>query len=123
MATLHEVHAAVGTEVTVEAQQTAAGWSYARLRYAPAGMKKGEHTVTLTFTPGGAGPSKFDVVVGRKTHLASGELVTSADGSEAWTLTQPAWAHRAPVVASETQSRSSTQTTTSQNVTPGAETH
>ncbi len=108
LATLHETHPAIGTIVSIDARHTPTGWALERLRYAPAGMSKGDHGMTLSFKAGNAGASSFDVVAGRKTRLASGEVSMSADGGESWTLTQPAWARRAPVVASETQSRGQT---------------
>ena len=108
LATLHETHPLLGTSVMIEARQTPTGWVFERLVYAPAGARsiKDGHMLTLTFAPSDAGVSKFEIVAGKKTHLASGDLVMSADGGESWTLTQPAWAHRPPVVASETQARS-----------------
>jgi hypothetical protein len=123
LAILHEIHPAIGTSVSIEARQTPAGWTLEKLRYSPVESKKGEHSITLNFSPGTlAGASKFDVVAGRKTHLASGDLTVTADGGESWTLTQPAWAHRDPVIASETQTRAAvTAQTTSQTTVP--ETH
>jgi hypothetical protein len=105
VATLHDLHPAIGTSVAIEARQTPTGWTLQRLVYAPAGMTKGDHKITLNFAAGDGGASKFDVVAGKKTHLAGGELTTTKDGGESWTLTQPAWAKRAPVVASVTQTR------------------
>ena len=116
LAILHETHPAVGTSVTVEARLTPNGWVLEKLHYAPVGNSKGEHALTLSFTPGDAGASKFEVFAGKKTHLASGELVVKAEGAESWSVTQPAWAHRAPVVASASQTRGQVATqTASQN--------
>jgi hypothetical protein len=106
LVTLHVTHPILGTSVTVEARQTPAGWVLEQLRYAPMGKAK-DHVITLTFSPETAGPSKFDVIAGKKTHLTSGELTTTAAGGESWTLTQPPFTHLPPVVASATQTRAS----------------
>ncbi len=101
--TLHEEHPATGITVGVQARQTPAGWMLQQLVYGPAGAAKGGHALTLDFALGERGALKFAVIAGRKTHLAGGELLLGADGAESWTLTQPAWARRAPVVATATQ--------------------
>ncbi len=90
------------------------------MRYALAGMGKGDHALTLSFTAGQAGSSKFEVIAGKKAHLASGTFAMAANGGESWTLTQPAWARRAPVLASATQTRgaAATQQSKSQVVAP-----
>jgi hypothetical protein len=117
---MHETHPAIGTSVTVEARQTPTGWALERLVYAPVGSAKG-HTITFNFTPGEAGASKFEVVAGKKKHLASGDVTMTAEGGEFWVLTQPVWAHRDPVVASATQTRGAAATqTASQAPTPDA---
>jgi hypothetical protein len=108
VATLHEMHPAIGTIVSIDARETPTGWALERLRYAPADSLKGDHGITFSFKPGDARALKFDVVAGRKTHLASGEVIMSTEGGESWTLTQPVWARRAPVVASKTESRGQT---------------
>ncbi len=120
LATLHEIHPAIGTSVTVEARQTPSGWALEQLVYAPVGSAKG-HTISFNFTPGEAGASKFELVAGKKKHLASGDVTMTADGGESWVLTQPAWAHREPVVASVTQTRgAAAMQTVSQGAAPGA---
>jgi len=125
VAILHEIHPAIGTSVTVQARQTPTGWVLERLVYGPSATKAGksEHTLTLNFTAGDAGALKFDVVAGRKKNIASGDVTMTAEGGESWTLTQPAWAHREPVIASESQSRGqAAPQSASQGATPVATT-
>ncbi len=82
-----------GTDTVIEAQQTAAGWAVSRVRLGPANAKP-EHTLSLTFTPplAAGSESKFDVVAGKKTKIASGSVQTSTDAgatTETWSMSAP----------------------------------
>ncbi len=83
---------AAGTAMTLDAQQTPAGWAISRVRLGPTGAKI-DHTLSLTFLPALApgAESRFDIVAGKKTKLASGSVQTGA-GTEKWTMTAPDWA-------------------------------
>ena len=68
--------------------------------------EKADHTLSLVFTPPLAGgtDSKFDLIAGRKTKLASGSVQCAAgeDGktTDTWTMTSPDWAKGKTAVAS-----------------------
>ncbi len=106
VATLHGTDAALGVSIALEARQTPAGWSLERVRYTP-DRAQGDHSVACTFSPalGDAGTSRFELTAGRKTHLGSGSVATSAGGKEAWTLAKPNLTPKAPVEATTTQAR------------------
>ncbi len=91
---LDEAH---GTTMTVEAQQAVSGWTMNRVRFGPVNAKP-EHTVSIVFAPALAAgsTSRFDIVAGKKSKLASGTVDTSAgEGgalTEKWAMTAPDWA-------------------------------
>ena len=86
-----------GTEMTVDAKPTGAGWSVSHVRCGPPNAKP-EHTLSLAFTPALApgATSRFDVVAGKKSKVAAGSVETDAgEGgttTEKWSLTSPDWA-------------------------------
>ncbi len=77
--------------MTLDAQGGAGGWTVNRVRFGPAGAKA-DHTLSLAFTPAMApgSDSRFELVAGRKTKLASGSVHTAVgeDGrtTETWTM-------------------------------------
>ena len=99
-ATVRETSARGGFEITLDERQTPDGWTLERARYVPSGVS-GDHSVTLTIAPGA--PSKFDLVAGKKTRLASGTVMTTnSAGSlkQSWSFKDPASASKQPVEAS-----------------------
>ena len=84
------------TEMTVAAQAGSAGWTIGKIDLGPSATK-GDHMVHITFTPSlaPAAESHFDIVFGKKTKVASGNVKSSVDGAKQmleWTLTSPDWA-------------------------------
>ncbi len=77
--------------MTLDAQEIAGGWAVSRVRFGPAGAKA-DHTLSLTFTPAMApgSDSRFDLIAGRKTKLASGSVQTATGQdsrlTETWTM-------------------------------------
>jgi hypothetical protein len=94
-ATIRFANEAYNTTMTVEAQETAAGWAISRIRLGPAGAKL-DQTLSLAFSPA-LGPgvdSKFDIFAGKKSKLASGSVQTGASDAgttEKWTMSAPDW--------------------------------
>ncbi|MGA7352058.1 MAG: hypothetical protein WBX06_12925 [Acidobacteriaceae bacterium] len=76
----------------VSASYTVAAGAVTRVTFAPNGVK-GNHTLTLEFTPALApgSQSSFEVIVGKKTKIAAGSVQTSAGPSvtESWTFNSP----------------------------------
>lgn len=83
-----------GTTVTIEATLSKDGWSFDKLHYA-ASTEDANQGLTISFVPGVsrmATASKFDVVAGRKTRVASG--MVHADTEQArvgWNFKDPQW--------------------------------
>lgn len=90
--------AADGTNMTDNAlavsasYATTAAGAISRVTFAPSGVK-GSHTISLDFFPPLAlgSQSSFEVIVGKKTKVASGSVQVSAGSSvmESWTFTAP----------------------------------
>jgi hypothetical protein len=78
--------------LAVSATYTGAAGSINRVIFAPSGVK-GTHSVTLQFSPALApgAQSSFDVIIGRKTKIASGAVQESAGPNitESWSFTSP----------------------------------
>ncbi len=91
-----------GDAATLDAERSTAGWAVSRVRLGPAGAKV-DSTVSLAFTPALAAgvTSKFELIAGKKTKLATGTVQTGADGSsETWTMTSPDAVKSKPAAAS-----------------------
>lgn len=89
--------AADGTTMTDKALAVSASYAIAagaisRVTFAPSGVK-GSHTISLDFSPALAlgSQSSFEVIVGKKTKVASGSVQASAGPSvtDSWTFTNP----------------------------------
>jgi hypothetical protein len=78
--------------LAVSATYTGAAGSINRVIFAPSGVK-GTHSVTLQFSPALApgAQSSFDVIIGKKTKIASGSVQESAGPTltESWSFTAP----------------------------------
>lgn len=91
--------------MTLDAQGGASGWVVSRVRFGPAGAKA-DHTLSLTFNPAmvPGTDSRFDLIAGRKTKLASGSVHTAVgeDGrtTETWTMSAGAATKSKSAVAS-----------------------
>jgi hypothetical protein len=83
-----------GRTVAIEATWTNSAWSVDKMHYSAAGADVNQG-VTLTFTPGATAagvPSKFDVVAGRKTRIASGSVHGDpAQARVGWEFKDPDW--------------------------------
>ncbi len=86
-----------GTTMTDKALAVTASYGFSsgsisHVTFAPIGVK-GSHTVSLQFSPALApgGQSSFDVIIGKKTKVASGSVQESAGPSvtESWSFTSP----------------------------------
>jgi hypothetical protein len=78
--------------LAVSASYSLASGSVNRVTFAPSGVK-GTHSVTLQFSPALApgSQSTFDVIIGKKTKIASGAVQESAGPTltESWSFTAP----------------------------------
>jgi len=77
---------------TMDATHDASGWSIQRVHYVP--VSGGEaHAFSVVFTPAltAAGTSNVDFVVGKKTKIATAQIVTAA-GTVDLTMKSPDWA-------------------------------
>ena len=78
--------------LAVSASYSVAAGSINRVTFAPSGVK-GTHSVSLQFSPALApgSQSTFDIIVGKKTKIASGSVQKSAGPavSESWSFTAP----------------------------------
>jgi hypothetical protein len=78
--------------LAVSASYSLAAGAVTRVTFAPAGVK-GTHSVTLQFSPALApgSQSTFDVILGKKTKIASGAVQESAGPTltESWSFTAP----------------------------------
>jgi hypothetical protein len=78
--------------LAVSASYSLASGSVTRVTFGPAGGKR-DHIVTLQFSPPLApgSQSRFDVIVGKKTKIASGSVQESAGPAvtESWSFTSP----------------------------------
>jgi hypothetical protein len=83
-----------GRTVTIEATLTNGAWSIEKLRYA-APSEDANQGLTISFVPGvsgGATPSKFEVIAGRKTRIASGTVHSDTERARvAWEFKDPQW--------------------------------
>ena len=78
--------------LAVSASYALSSGSVTRVTFAPSGVK-GTHSVTLQFSPALApgSQSTFDVILGKKTKIASGAVQESAGPTltESWSFTAP----------------------------------
>jgi hypothetical protein len=85
-----------GRTVAIEATWTNSAWSIDKMHYAAAGADANQG-LTITFTPGATAAgaaSKFEVIAGHKTRIASGSV--HGDPTQArvgWEFKDPDWLH------------------------------
>jgi len=77
---------------TMDATHDASGWAIQRVHYVPASGGEA-HGFSVVFTPAltAAGTSNVDFVVGKKTKIATAQIVTAA-GAVDVTMKSPDWA-------------------------------
>jgi hypothetical protein len=82
-----------GRTATLEAAYTNGAWSISKVRYSPQAGDDANQGLTFSFTPAAqADDAKFDVVAGRKTHIAGGTI--HADPQQKlvrWEFKDPQW--------------------------------
>jgi hypothetical protein len=83
-----------GRTTTIEAAWTNGAWSIEKMHYAAVGADANQG-LTISFAPGataGGGQSKFEVIVGRKTRIASGTVHGDpAQPRVGWEFKDPEW--------------------------------
>jgi hypothetical protein len=83
-----------GRTVTIDAALTNGAWSIEKLHYSGAG-EDANQGMTISFAPGasgGATPSKFEMLAGHKTHIASGTVHGDAEQPRVgWEFKDPQW--------------------------------
>jgi hypothetical protein len=83
-----------GRTVTIDAALTNGAWSIEKLHYSGAG-EDANQGMTTSFAPGasgGATPSKFEMLAGHKTHIASGTVHGDAEQPRVgWEFKDPQW--------------------------------
>jgi hypothetical protein len=83
-----------GRTVTIDAAFTNGAWSIEKLHYTAAGEDPNQG-LTISFAPGASGggaPSKFEVLAGHKTRIASGTVHGDAEQQRvAWEFKDPQW--------------------------------
>jgi hypothetical protein len=83
-----------GRTVAIDATWTNSAWSIEKMHYAAVGADANQG-LTLTFAPGATAagaPSKFEVTVGHKTHIASGTVHgDAAQARVGWEFKDPDW--------------------------------
>ena len=83
-----------GRTVTIDAALTNGAWSIEKLHYSGSG-EDGNQGMTISFAPGasgGATPSKFEMLAGHKTRIASGTVHGDAEQPRvAWEFKDPQW--------------------------------
>ncbi len=83
-----------GRTLTIDAAFTNGAWSIEKLHYAAAG-EDANQGLTISFTPGASGaaaPSKFEMLAGHKTRIASGTVHGDAEQPRvAWEFKDPQW--------------------------------
>ena len=82
-----------GRTVTLDAVLTNGAWSFEKLHYAAA-SENANQGLTLTFSPGisGGGSSKFELIAGRKTRIASGTVHADSEQPRiGWDFKDPGW--------------------------------
>jgi hypothetical protein len=83
-----------GRTTTIDATWTNGAWSIEKMHYAAVGADANQG-LTISFAPGvtaGGAPSKFEVIVGRKTRIASGTVHGDpAQPRVGWEFKDPEW--------------------------------
>jgi hypothetical protein len=83
-----------GRTTTIDATWTNGAWSIEKMHYAAVGADANQG-LTISFAPGataGGGQSKFEVIVGRKTRIASGTVHGDpAQPRVGWEFKDPEW--------------------------------
>ena len=83
-----------GRTVTIEATWTNGAWSIDKMHYAAEDAGRTQPGSDHPFAPGttATGRSKFEVIAGHKTHIASGTVhADPAQPRVAWEFKDPAW--------------------------------
>jgi hypothetical protein len=84
-----------GRYVTLDAAWSNGAWKISKMRYTAQNADDPNQGLTFSFTPAAqSGDSKFDVVAGRKTHIAGGTVHSDPEqGVVRWEFKDPQWLH------------------------------